>query len=237
MALGPRACRPAMRAMRTPPASCMRWRSRPAFRLDSQCWCAGACRAMSAAIPPVPMRARDERRVPDPKSRPAYTILAQLLPHDQSSHRLVPVCSQAIARSRRSTRSPATCSPRARKTLFFFEPVFPCQVALGESWPQRAPRVCSPARAAHRHGRADFARWPRRRARATPAHPASDCGVCMNAPLEADLLAKPCCSHVCIRLLAAELHHQEILRSRNAIEIAIADGPNPTAQAARLLST
>ena len=27
---------------------------------------------------------------------------------------------------------------------------------------------------AHRHGRADLARWPRRRARAIPAHPASD---------------------------------------------------------------
>ena len=86
--------------------------------------------------------------------------------------------------------------------------------------------------AAHRHGRADFARWPRRRARAIPAHPASDCGVSMNAPLEGDLLAKPCCSRMCTRLLPAELSHLKNPRSRSAIAIANADGPNPKTQAA-----
>ena len=64
------------------------------------------------------------------------------------------------------------------------------------------------------------------------AHPASGCGVSMNAPLEEHSLAKPCCSRCCTRLLTAEQDHKEILSSRSAIANANADGPNPKTQAA-----
>ena len=40
--------------------------------------------------------------------------------------------------------------------------------------PSTRHEIAPPRAAAHRHGRADLARWPRRRARAIPAHPASD---------------------------------------------------------------
>ena len=122
------------------------------------------------------------------------------------------------------------------KNSFFFEPVSPCQVNIGASSAQRAPRDCFPARHRTPHGRQTCPRWPRRRARATPAHPASGRGVGKDASFEEHHLAKPCCARTCIRLLAAELSLLKNLSSRSAIAIANAYGPNPTIQAAGLPS-
>ena len=123
---------------------------------------------------------------------------------------------------------------RTKKNSFFPRALSPCQVASVRLPPSAYREIAPPRAAAHRHGRTDLAGWPRRRARAIPAHPASDCGVGKDAPVEEHSLPKPCCSRRCTRLLTAEQNHKEIPSSRSAIAIANADGPNPKTQTAAL---
>ena len=145
------------------------------------------------------------------------------------------ILAQSIDRAEPSLPvEPCRLLVRAVETLFPSSPCrnVSCQVRRGGRCVLRPAssvrhEIAPPRAAAHRHGRADSARWPRRRAHAINAHPASDCGVGKDAPVEEHSLSKPCCSRMCTRLLPAELSHLKNPRSRSAIAIANADGPNP----------